>query len=366
MVIDMNYWGKVFKNIVIVLITIIGIYLAFKLAIFYMPFLIAFILSLMIEPIVKLIMKKTKLKRKTSSIIVFIISFTIIIALIGWGTTTIITEASKLLENLNTYFDMAVNFVETFISKIDISKWNIPESVMSTIQNSAMEFVGVIINFVKNWLTSVLSFLTSIPTIGIYTAITFLALYFICVDRIYMLDQLEHHFPQQWVKTFAIHLRKLVKSLGGYLKAELILVLISFIISLIGLYIFHIIGLNVQYPLMAALLIGFIDLLPIFGSGFVMLPWAVISACTGDITLGVAILILWAIMSIVRQFIEPRIVSGQIGIHPIFTLIAMYTGYKFIGILGMIVGPIILIIIKNVFATLIDKGVFKTIFERSS
>ena len=78
-----------------------------------------------------------------------------------------------------------------------------------------------------------------------------------------------------------------------------------------------------------------------------MLPWAIISACTGDITLGVAILILWAIMSIVRQFIEPRIVSGQIGIHPIFTLIAMYTGYKFIGILGMIVGPIILIIIKN-------------------
>mgnify|MGYP003378436896 CR=1 FL=1 len=59
-------------------------------------------------------------------------------------------------------------------------------------------------------------------------------------------------------------------------------------------------------------------------------------------------------------------VSGQIGIHPIFTLIAMYTGYKFIGILGMIVGPIILIIIKNVFATFIDKGVFKTIFERSS
>ena len=326
----------------------------------------------MIEPIVKLIMKKTKLKRKTSSIIVFIISFTIIIALIVWGTTTIITEASKLLENLNTYFDMAVNFVETFISKIDISKWNIPESVMSTIQNSAMEFVGVIINFVKNWLTYVRSFLTSIPTIGIYTAITFLALYFICVDRIYMLDQLEHHFPQQWVKTFAIHLRKLVKSLGGYLKAELILVLISFIISLIGLYIFHIIGLNVQYPLMAALLIGFIDLLPIFGSGFVMLPWAVISACTGDITLngdlklGISIIVLWIIMSVVRQFLEPKIVSGKIGIHPIFTLIAMYTGYKFIGILGMIVGPIILIIIKNVFATLIDKGVFKTIFERSS
>lgn len=366
MVIDMNYWGKVLKNIIIVLITVVGIYLAFKLAVFYMPFLIAFILSLIIEPIIKLIMKKTKLKRKTSAIIVFILSFAIIIGLIVWGTTTIITEASKLLENLNAYFDMAVEFVETFINKIDITRWNIPENVMNTIQNSAMEFVGVIINFIKEWLTSILGFLTSIPTIGIYTAITFLALYFMCVDRIYMLDQLEHHFPQQWIKTFGIHLRKLIKSLGGYLKAELILVLISFVISLIGLYIFHIIGLNVQYPLMAALLIGFIDLLPIFGSGFVMLPWAIISACAGDITLGVSILVLWAIMSIVRQFIEPKIVSGQIGIHPIFTLIAMYTGYKFIGILGMIIGPIVLIIIKNVFATLIDKGVFKTIFERAN
>ena len=366
MVIDMNYWSKVFKNIIIVLLTIVGIYLAFKLAVFYMPFLIAFILSLVIEPIIKLIMKKTKLKRKTSAIIVFGLAFAIIIGLIVWGTTTIITEASKLLENLNIYFDKAVEFVENIISKIDITKLNIPEDVISTIQTSAMEFVEVIINFVKQWLTSILSFLTSIPTIGIYTAITFLALYFICVDRIYMLDQLEHHFPQQWVRTLGTHLRKLVKTLGGYLKAELILVLISFIISLIGLYIFNIVGLNVPYPLIAALLIGFIDLLPIFGSGFVMLPWAIISAFTGDITLGVSILILWAIMSIVRQFVEPKIVSGQIGIHPIFTLIAMYTGYKFIGILGMVIGPIVLIIIKNVFATLIDKGVFKTIFERQT
>jgi len=62
--------------------------------------------------------------------------------------------------------------------------------------------------------------------------------------------------------------------------------------------------------------------------------------------------------------IEPKIVSGHIGIHPIFTLIAMYTGFKFIGVLGMIIGPILLIILKNIFATFIDKGVFKSIFER--
>ncbi len=364
MVIDMNYWGKVFKNIIIVLLSILGIFLSFKLAVFYLPFLIAFILSLMIEPIIKFTMKKTKLKRKTSSIIVFVLAFTIIIGLLVWGMTSIITEASKLLGNLNEYFDKAIIFVQNLSSKIDLTRLDIPQEVVNTIQNSAMDFVEIVMDFIKNGVTSILNFVTSIPTIGIYTAITFLALYFICVDRIYMLDQLEHHFPQQWVRKFGAHLRELIKSLGGYLKAELILVLISFIISLIGLYLFNIFGLNVQYPLIAALLIGFVDLLPIFGSGTVMIPWAIISSCTGDITLGIAILVLWAVMSVVRQFIEPKVVSGQIGIHPIFTLIAMYTGYKFIGILGMIIGPIVLIILKNVFATLIDKGVFKSIFEK--
>ena len=364
MVIDMNYWGKVFKNIIIVLLSILGIFLSFKLAVFYLPFLISFILSLMIEPIIKFTMKKTKLRRKTSSIIVFVLAFTIIIGLLVWGMTSIITEASKLLGNLNEYFDKAIIFVQNLSSKIDLTRLDIPQEVVNTIQNSAMDFVEIVMDFIKNGVTSILNFVTSIPTIGIYTAITFLALYFICVDRIYMLDQLEHHFPQQWVRKFGAHLRELIKSLGGYLKAELILVLISFIISLIGLYLFNIFGLNVQYPLIAALLIGFVDLLPIFGSGTVMIPWAIISSCTGDITLGIAILVLWAVMSVVRQFIEPKVVSGQIGIHPIFTLIAMYTGYKFIGILGMVIGPIVLIILKNVFATLIDKGVFKSIFEK--
>ena len=90
---------------------------------------------------------------------------------------------------------------------------------------------------------------------------------------------------------------------------------------------------NVKYPLLIALAIGFVDALPILGSGSVMVPWAIISALNGDLRLGVSILILWIIMSLVRQFLEPKIVSGNIGIHPIFTVAAMYTGFKFIGVL---------------------------------
>ncbi len=364
MVIDMNYWGKVLKNIAVLALTILGVYLGLKLAIFYMPFLIAFIIALMLEPCIRFIMRKTKLKRKASSILVFVITIIIIVGLLIWAGVTIVSEASNLLTSLNEYFEKGYALVQDLISKIDFSRLQIPENIMNTIQESALEFLGTLTEWAKNALTGAINFLTSIPTIGVYTVITLLSLYFMCVDKVYMIDQLEHHLPQTWVRKIGVHLKGLVKSLGGYLKAELTLVLISFIISVIGLYIFHFVGLNVEYPLLMALIIGFVDLLPIFGSGTFMIPWAVICACTGDFTLAIAILVLWAIMSIVRQMIEPKIVSGHIGIHPIFTLIAMYTGFKFIGVLGMIIGPILLIVLKNIFATFIDKGVFKSIFER--
>jgi len=86
-----------------------------------------------------------------------------------------------------------------------------------------------------------------------------------------------------------------------------------------------------------ALFIAFSDALPILGSGTVMLPWAVICGMHGDINLAMALVVLYIIITVVRQFLEPKVVSNQIGIHPIFTLIAMYTGYKLIGILGMLI-----------------------------
>lgn len=96
-----------------------------------------------------------------------------------------------------------------------------------------------------------------------------------------------------------------------------------------------------------------------------MLPWAILSAIDGNIVLAITIFALYVIILIIRQLTEPKIVSSKIGIHPIFTLIAMYTGFKISGILGLFLGPIILIILKNIFSNLIEDGIVKTIFNRS-
>ena len=362
MIVDMLYWTRVLRRILYVVFILIGLIVALKLSVFYMPFLVAFIISLVIEPGIKYLMKKMKFTRKLSSIIIFILVTGIILSLLIWGIVSLISEASNLLQGLNDY----VEKIHSLFNEVtnNFSKLNLPIEINSILQSSTSEILNTVSNWVRNFLTGLLNFITSIPTMAIYFFVTILALYFICVDKIYILDQIEHHLPKRWVFKLGTHLRDLTKTLGGYLKAEATLVLVSFVISLIGLYILKIAKFNIEFPLLIALFIGFVDALPILGSGTVMVPWAIISGLNGDIKLGIAILILFIVMSIIRQFLEPRLVSKHIGTHPIFTLIAMYTGFKLVGIIGMLVGPIILIIIKNVFATLIDEGVMKSLFDK--
>ena len=365
MVIDMGYFTKVLRKILILIITLVSIFLLFKLALFYVPFLIGFIISLLIEPIIKMISRGTKLTRRTSAIIVLLCIFTILITLIVWGTVSLISESADLLQSLNIYIEKIYDQIQKYINSIEFDKLEIPKQVISIIETSANNFLDFVTKWVSGLLTSILQGITSLPVIGIYIVITILSTYFICADRLFILDQFEHHFPKLWVRKFGIHLKKLISTLGSYLKAEATLILISFIEVLIGLCIFKWIGLNVEYPLLAALGIGFVDALPILGSGTVMIPWAIISAVNGDLKLGIAIFILYVIILVVHQLLEPKIVSNNLGIHPIFTLIAMYTVFKISGIIGLFIGPIVLIILQNVFETMIDNGIVKTILERN-
>lgn len=364
MIVDFGYWTRVLKKILIAAVILAGLFISIKLSIFYLPFLIAFIVSLILEPIIRFVKNRTSFTRKTCAIIVMLVFATLIISFLVWGIFSVISEASNLLSGLNGYYDKFNNLIQKIIYNSGFSKIQLPEEVKQIIDNSSKEVLEAGSNYVEKFLTGLLETATSIPIIAIYIGVTFIAIYFMCADRIYILDEVEHHLPKVWVKKIGKHLRELIGSLGSFLKAEAILVLISFIEVLVGLYLFKIFGLNIQYPLLMALLIGFVDAIPILGSGTVMIPWAVIKAINGDIALAIGLVVLWVVITIVRQLIEPKIVSKQLGIHPIFTLIAMYTGLKLIGVFGLIVGPIILIIFKNIFGTFIDKGVFKMIFDR--
>ena len=365
MVSDFNYLSKVGKRIFSLALTTLLLYLVLKMSIFYLPFLIAFILALLIEPIIKYLMKKLKWTRKNSSILVMTLASIITIAIIGWGGATIFNESSKILDNSNEYFNRVKEFISN-ITNNEVLMNKLPEDLKNELHASEADYIKSLTDWLISTLKAIRDWIVKVP--NLLTAIFFSigALYFMCTDKIYMIDQVEHHLPDTWSKKLTYHLQEITKTIGGYLKAEATLILISFIISLIGLISFKIFGLNVQYPLLTAIGIGFVDALPILGSGTVMIPWAIIESLKGDWFLGIAIIVLFTIMSIVRNMLEPKLISKNIGIHPVFTLIAMFTGYKLIGVFGMLIGPILLIIIKEVYTPIIDKGIFRSIFERAS
>ncbi len=358
---NINYLNIIKKGIIGIIICILLVFLC-KVAIFYIPFLIAYIISLIIDPVIKWVNKRTSLSRKTSSIIVLVTLFGIIIALVVWGTINFISEATNLLSGLNTYLEKSISFINQNISKINFREL-IPEEVINILENSTTDFLNMITSYFKEFLTKILNYITSLPNMFINIVITILATYFITSDKFYILDRMEHHLSKRMMGKIIKHVKEITTSLGGYLKAEITLSIITFMVVLTGLNIFYLIDMQVEYPILMAILIGFVDALPILGAGTIMVPWALILLLNDKTSLAFSIIGLYILTIVIKQFLEPKLVSKNIGIHPIFTLIAMYTGFKIIGVIGLLIGPIILIILKNIFAEILDKGIINSIVD---
>ena len=115
-----------------------------------------------------------------------------------------------------------------------------------------------------------------------------------------------------------------------------------------------------------SIIICAIDALPILGAGTILIPWAVISFALGDIKLGIALILIYLIVLSVRQMLEPKLVSQNLGVHPLITLISMYSGFKIFGVIGFLIGPIVMIILKNVFSKELEVGFFRDIFGNTT
>lgn len=343
---------QMIKNSLTIILLLFIIFISMKLMIIYLPFLIGYILSYILEPIIKFINKKTHISRKACTIISL---FTIIILFLGvfiLGAYKLFSETNNLLNGLNNYIDIINNFINEFVKNINSQTSDFFNIFSGTIK----ETIDSLTRFLKDFLTKIILYITSVPKMLINIVITILATYFISSDKFYILDTLEHQFSKKMIGKLLKYIRQISKSILGYVKAEIILSIITFIIILIFINIFYMLGMNINYPILIALLIGFIDLLPIFGAGFILIPWSLYLFITKEITYGFWILGLYILVTSVKQLLEPKLISSGLGIHPLFTLISMYSGFILWGIEGLIFGPIILIVLKHMFQDLLDKG----------
>ena len=360
----MNLNIPLIKKICYLIFISLIIIIFLKLFVFYIPFVVAYIISKLLNPVIIKLTKKFNLNRKISSIIVLTAFFLITGLVVIFGVSKILEESNFFLSMINTYIEK----INDFISKIEnenklFGNYFISDSMKNIIIRNINEYFNNLGDSLKNIVTNLITTLKSIPIYFINIIITVLAIYFILSDRFSILDKLEFQFTRKFISKIRSKLDNILNTLFDYLKAEIILVFISFIIVLIGLYIFKVLGMNIKYPFLMAILIGLIDALPILGAGTIMVPWSIILFIEKDTSLGFLILGLFILILCVKQILEPKIVSNKIGVHPIFTLISMYTGFKVKGIIGIILGPIMLIVLKEIFENLLDQGLVNYLNE---
>jgi sporulation integral membrane protein YtvI len=343
--------------------TLLVVFLLFKLGIFLFPFVLAFIFSMITQPIARFINKKTHLSAKVSTIISIVAFFLVLFGLISIVSIKFIEEIYNLSKNLR---GSSAQFNELWNKSLDqgfVYIDYLPKEFITQIQSYTGEFINFAARSATTFVNQTIRFITSIPTLIVYTSITILSTLFMSLDKNDIVKFLEHQFPISWLNKIYNIKRDILSVFGSYLRAQLILVTICFFELLIALNLFLFLGLNVKYPLIFSIVISLIDALPILGAGAILIPWSIFSFITGDIKLGFAIFILYVIVLAVRQLLEPKLISQKIGVHPLVTLVSMYSGFKLLGIVGFLIGPIVMIILKNVFSKELENGFFREIFE---
>ena len=350
-------YKKTFFNILGLALISSGIILSIVLGVFFWPFLVAIVIAFLLERVIEVIIAKTKISRKFIGTILVILLYVLFGFIVYLIVSRLVREAVLIMNHIPQMYEYSIDAYRGIYNKFIKAVNNIPSAMSENLYGIGMDIISKLTEYVTKFFNGVISFIMFLPHIMIYIIITFLATLFLVTDRRTISRYVKDSFPRRIIKKITKIINETISSLLKYLRAQVTIICITFIELLIAFLI-----LKQPYPLTLAVLIAIVDALPILGTGTVLIPWAIYSAVvTGNMSLAIGLMVIYIIILIVRQLIEPRIVGGNLGIHPFITLISMYIGFKIFGLLGLIVGPIVMVIFKNVFGQLSENNYLKNI-----
>lgn len=322
------------------------IYFAFKfLAAYTLPFVIGLIIAALIQKPTRFISKHTKVPKGVCSLILVILAYLLVGSILSLLVYFIYTIGAKLATTLPYIID---EVSETWKIVFENAK-EIMSNMPGFAQNSAEDLVsGLIVDAGKaitGWVPKfAASIALSTPEYIIITIVTIVSSCYFAKD----FDVIKTFF-KKILKPSHIELLSDVKDIAytnvfKLLKSYIIIMFITFIELSIGLLI-----MGVDNALLLALIIAFVDILPVLGCGTVLIPWGIIAIIQSNYLLGVGVLLLYIVILVVRNIIEPKIIGGQVGMHPLVTLLTIFIGLRFLGVLGMFVLPIVTIILIQLY-----------------
>jgi sporulation integral membrane protein YtvI len=205
------------------------------------------------------------------------------------------------------------------------------------ISNMITQLVSV--ERIQSFVTSII---TTIPRIFVYTLITIVSTFYIALDFQNINRSVALQIPPR-VRNIMIDIKsRFLEAIYKYIRAYFTIFMITYSELTAG---FLIIG--IRYAFVISFLVALVDIIPVLGTGTILIPWGIISIIRQDYFTGFALLILYAVITVIRNIIEPKIVGASIGLYPVVTLIAMFVGFNIIGIPGLFLFPITILMLKN-------------------
>ncbi|NJI80714.1 sporulation integral membrane protein YtvI [Clostridioides difficile] len=335
------------KNFIIkfTYVVLIGsiVYIALKFLLpLLMPFVISFIIASILRPIIRLITNNTNLNRTFISVTVLLAFYGLCIFLLISFGAKIFTSVSDIFFRLPEIYKSNIQpTLNTLFSKIDASTPNVNLALILGWDNISQSMMSLVASVSTNALNAIASIASKTPAFMLKLIITLIASFFFTFDYQKIVNFILKQFPEK--SQLIINIKNSsINALLKLLKAYAILLSVTFIELLIGLNI-----LRVENAFAISVIIALVDILPVLGTGSILTPWMIISLINGNINLAIGLLILYIIITVVRQILEPKVVGHQIGLYPLITLMCMFVGAQLFGIAGLFGFPIAATIIKN-------------------
>jgi len=353
----LNKWNTHLNNLpriaFLVAITLFCTWLFVIIVPYTWPFMLAFLLSLLLVPPVRFCMnhmKRVKLPRGLITLFAMILLF----GILGTGIIALVNrmvhELIQLLQSTPVFVqwlsDTALPYIrdlyQSYSNVLPATAMTYVDDAISTISTNAINFAGSLSAAITG---GALKTATSLPTILLSIVLTIMSTYYMTADRDRIYAFIRRTFPEHIRRHSGIIRKNLIHSLFGQIKSQLLVSLIIMVFLMLVFVLF-----KVRYGLFLGFFIGLADALPVIGAGLFLIPWGVFELVMGRYAMAVFFAISYICVIIIRQIAEQRIVGRNLGLYPLATMIAMYVGFRMLGFLGLIAGPILLSLLRVVLA----------------
>lgn len=328
------------------IVLLLCIFLVPKLIVLFMPLIIGWFISCIANPLVVFLESKIKIRRKAGTVVVIVAVIAIVSGIGYMICSLLLRQMHGFIKEMPDMWNSIVHDLEKFGIFAKQYLGNVAPDLtelMNTIQTSIGDAITSLPSKLNpNAFGGMSAMVGNIANVIISVIMTMLSAYFFIADREWLYEKLEKVIPKGIAQKYFVFYGSIKQAVGGYFKAQLRIEVWMYLLILIGLVL-----LRVRYATLIALLIAVIDILPFFGSGAILMPWAVVTALGGNYARALWFLVIWGLGQLFRQLIQPKIMGDSIGMEPIPTIVLLFIGYKAGGVIGMLVAVPIGIVVVN-------------------